>query len=152
MFDVRLGSHVYLAAGGQLASPLPILACSLVVALHAADVAALQQCRRGIRRSCYCLLDIGQRGVEPIEGAVCRASFMQRSYIAASAAASRGEAVCTGGSAAAALPHTMIKRTHKPRIVKGLRLREVLAVLGQAQYVRRICEDWKYFFAPPSNS
>jgi hypothetical protein len=41
----------------------------------------------------------------------------------------------------------MIKRTHKARIVKGLRLREVLAVLGQAQYVRRICEDWKYFFA-----
>jgi hypothetical protein len=77
---------------------------------------------------------------------------MQRSYIAASAAASRGEAVCTGGSAAAALPHTMIKRTHKPRIVKGLRLREVLAVLGQAQYVRRICEDWEYFFAPTSSS
>ena len=54
-----------LAAGGQSANPLPILAGSLVVALQAADVAALQQRRRRIRCLGDCLLDIGERGVEP---------------------------------------------------------------------------------------
>ncbi len=77
MFDVGLGSHVCLAAGGQLANPFPILAGSLVVALQAADVAAFQQRRRGIRHSRYCLLDIGEGGVEPIEGAVCRGAVNQ---------------------------------------------------------------------------
>jgi hypothetical protein len=48
---------------------------------------------------------------------------MQRSYVAASADASRGAVDCTGGSDTAALPDT-IKEPHKPRIIKGLRLRE----------------------------
>jgi hypothetical protein len=78
VFDVGLGSHVCLAAGRQLANPFPILAGSLVVALQAADVAAFQERRRGIRRSRYCLLDIGERGVEPIQSAVCRGAVDQR--------------------------------------------------------------------------
>src|SRR5580692_2611317 len=41
---------------------------------------------------------------------------MQRSYVAASTAASRGRADCTGGSAAAAFPQAKIKRPHNGRI------------------------------------
>ena len=78
MFDVRLGSHVCLAAVGQLADALPIPAGALVVALQAADIAAFEQRRHGIRRPRYCLLDIGQRGVEPIKGAICRSAVDQR--------------------------------------------------------------------------
>jgi hypothetical protein len=49
---------------------------------------------------------------------------MQCSYVAASAAASRGAADCAGASADAAFPHATNKRPHKASIIKGLRLPE----------------------------
>ena len=67
MLDIRLGSHIGLAAGRQLPDALPILPGPGEIALQAPDIAALEQRRHGIRRLRQRLLDIGEGGIEAVE-------------------------------------------------------------------------------------
>ena len=71
-------SQVSLAAGGQLADALPVLACPHDIALQPADVAALQQRRSRAGRVSERLFNIGWCRIEVVESTVCRGTVNQR--------------------------------------------------------------------------
>src|SRR5207244_5270673 len=76
--DIRLGSHVSLATGGQFADALPILASALAITLQPPDVAALEQRRDRFRSLRERVFDIGERGVEAVEDPIGRGAVDQR--------------------------------------------------------------------------
>jgi hypothetical protein len=77
-FDIGFGSHICLAAGGQLTDALPISASRGVIPFQPTDVTTLQQSRSGIRRHDERFLDILQGGIETIESAICAGTVNQR--------------------------------------------------------------------------
>ena len=73
MLDICLGCHIGLAAGGQSAHALPVLASARSITPQPPQVAALEQRRDRIRRQCESLFDIDERRIEAVESAISEA-------------------------------------------------------------------------------
>ena len=78
MLEIGPRRHVLRAPGGESADLLPVAARAVAIAFEAADVAALEQGRRRMRRLGQRLVDVGAGRVEPVERAIGRGAIDQR--------------------------------------------------------------------------